>query len=368
MTAMVRDEADIIAPMLEHHLAQGVDQFVITDNGSVDGTTEILERFAADGVVDLRHDPEHRKQQARLVTGMARDAYTQHGADWVLNADADEFWLPVGDGTFKDTLAEIPVELGAFQIPVIDMTGPAAGRGTGLQRLVYRDLRSDEALREAGLRAHSSPNVVHVGSADVEVSQGNHEVSIPGGGTPDPAHALEVLHFPWRSWEQYERKVRNTGESYLASPELTPSPNHHGMADYRRLLEGTLMAYYLLRHPSDEELAAAVASGDFVEDRRIADRVPSPVADTQLELTMGNRELRSIAREATHDRGALIRARRELEASTAARAELERHVADLTGRVEALSAELDSTGAEYTALKNRKAVRFIDATARIVRR
>ena len=45
MTLLVRDEADIIEANLRYHRAQGVDFFVVGDNGSEDGTLEILERY-----------------------------------------------------------------------------------------------------------------------------------------------------------------------------------------------------------------------------------------------------------------------------------------------------------------------------------
>ena len=91
-TLMVRDEADIVGAMLTHQREQGVDHVVVTDNASVDGTVEILRsNSSARDSSTLWHDPEHRKQQYRVVTRMARYAATELQADWVINADADEF-------------------------------------------------------------------------------------------------------------------------------------------------------------------------------------------------------------------------------------------------------------------------------------
>ena len=76
MTLMVRDEADIIDTLIKFHLASGVDFIVATDHDSADGTSEILERYAAGGVLHRLavSSPVKAKRQAEWVTRMARMA------------------------------------------------------------------------------------------------------------------------------------------------------------------------------------------------------------------------------------------------------------------------------------------------------
>jgi len=282
LTLMVRDEADIVSSMLDHHLAQGVDTIIVTDNGSVDGTAEILRGYADRGLIDLRHDPVHRKQQSSVVTAMARDAFTGYGADWVINADADEFFVPVDRGiTLHEAFENIPKSIQAFLVPVTNLTGPPARSGSGLGRLRYRDLRSDEQLAGAGLRAHPTADAVHIGTADVDVIQGNHFVSLESLGAPAEEFAIEVLHLPWRSYEQFRNKVEISGRAYESNLHLTPSPNHHGMRDYARLKDGLLEDHYLLRHPAADELATGLAEGWFAEETILADGLVPAVADVE---------------------------------------------------------------------------------------
>ncbi|GAB3692063.1 glycosyltransferase family 2 protein [Angustibacter aerolatus] len=274
VTVMVRDEIDVIAAVIEHTLAQEPDLVVVTDNGSVDGTTEVLQRYADLGLVELHHDPVHRKQQHSVVTAMARRARTEHAADWVLNIDADEFWVPVDKRlTLRAALERTPLSLNAFTVPVTNLVGRPAVRGSGFSRLVWRDLRSDEQLQEIGINAQPTPDAVHRGEPDVVVAQGNHFVSIESNGQPDPDVALEVLHVPWRSWQQFEQKVLHAGRAYEASPDLRPSKNHHGMKDYRRALAGRLMPAYMLRQPSPAELLEGAREGWFREDRWLHDHL-----------------------------------------------------------------------------------------------
>ena len=114
MTLLVRDEADIVDAQIAFHLHAGVDFVIATDNASSDGTTEILERYERAGHLRLIREPGTTCVRHEWVTRMARLAATEHGADWVINSDADEFWWPRG-GSLKDVLAAVPDRYGVVR-------------------------------------------------------------------------------------------------------------------------------------------------------------------------------------------------------------------------------------------------------------
>jgi hypothetical protein len=142
-TLLVRDEADVVAATVEHHLDQGAAVVVATDNGSVDGTAQILQEYVEAGVVDLIHEPDQTYRQGEWVTRMARRAATHHGADWVVNVDADEFWVPVDRSrTLHDVLGELPEEYGRVRTRRTDMIGLRGSWGAWPRRLRWRNLHT----------------------------------------------------------------------------------------------------------------------------------------------------------------------------------------------------------------------------------
>ena len=113
MTYKLRDEADVIADNVRYHVGQGIDTFLAADNGSTDGTREILAGFEDRGLMRVFDEPaeDFRQESRHWLTKMARFAAEELGADWVIHNDADEFWWPV-QGTIPEALAEIPPSSG----------------------------------------------------------------------------------------------------------------------------------------------------------------------------------------------------------------------------------------------------------------
>jgi len=92
MTLLVKNEIDVIEAHVRYHRPK-VDFMVIMDNMSTDGTYEALERLQGelDGITLLTM-ASSVYDQAHWVSRMVRHC-AHLGADWVVNSDADEFWL-----------------------------------------------------------------------------------------------------------------------------------------------------------------------------------------------------------------------------------------------------------------------------------
>jgi len=201
MTLVAHDEADIVDAHVRYHLAAGVDLILATDHRSTDGTTEILRRYERDGRLRLFRRDEEEFAQSTWVTEMARLAAREHGAGWVINSDADEFWWPRA-GTLRD---------------VFDATPPAFGAVRGLWRNFVLRPDSDTPFYER-MTVRRDPShdfddvyaphvkVAHRADPDVVVVQGNHDARGERLRLVREWFPFEILHFPIRSRRQLERK------------------------------------------------------------------------------------------------------------------------------------------------------------------
>jgi hypothetical protein len=268
LTLLVRDEADIIRSNVEYHLAQGIDHVVVTDNGSVDGTVDILVDLARSGRVTLEHEAPADFSQHRWVTRMARRAACEFGADWVINADADELFVSRG-GTLRDALSAVPGAVHAMYARRLDFVPFEGCRGIPQQGMIYRKHVSTN-LRGEPL----PPKVIHRADPGVIVSQGNHAASGASLQNPPIWSDIEVFHYPIRSYRQFESKVRNAGSGYSKNRELPADIGFHKRHWYELLQSGRLAPLFWETYYFDRaRLAKSLESGALEEDAIASTRI-----------------------------------------------------------------------------------------------
>ena len=270
MTMMVRDEIDIIDEQIAFHLAAGVDYVVATDHQSVDGTTEVLERYAREGVLHLLRVTSATKRKSERFTRMARMAAADFGADWVINSDADEFWWPWG-GNLKDVLAEIPERYGiahTFVRPFL----PRPGHGPFAERMTVRFAPA------APINSPFSPfrvnvRLLHRAAEDVVVGDGNASVRASALTPLRGWSPVEVLHFPVRSFKQFERKFLT---HYRTSGERRRGDH---VRAYEAAQAGRLHDLYDEICVDDERLRRGLEEGSLAIDSRMRDALRTLAAD-----------------------------------------------------------------------------------------
>ncbi len=208
----------MIAATVAHMLTQ-VDHVVVEDNGSTDGTLDILADL---GVGAVLHDPTVGYYQSAAMSRLA--AYTARAfrAEWVIPFDADEIWYSP-HGRIADVLADFP-DAAILTAKLYDhvATGVDPGELDPVKRMGWRR-REAAPLAKVAVR----PNL------PVTIAQGNHSGSFPDPRTVDDL--LVVRHYPYRSADQFVSKVRNGAAAYAAT-DLPEEAGKH-WRDYGRLLD-----------------------------------------------------------------------------------------------------------------------------------
>lgn len=264
LTLRTRDQADLVDAFVGFHLNAGVDLVIATDHRSVDGTAEILEAYAREGYVHLLRDPGEEITLRR--SEMAGLAATEHGADWVLHADGDEFWWPRG-GSLKEILASVPPRYGIVRGAWRHFAPrPDDGRHFA-ERMVARVSPYAEHTGPAD-PFHSQVKVAHRARPRVAVAKGSHDVAGPGLLALRGWYPFEVLHFPLRSLEQGRAKYVQLMHALSAGGLDVPK---HVERAHGKIAAGEWDETYGRYIVDDEALDRGLAERTLVLDTRLRD-------------------------------------------------------------------------------------------------
>lgn len=206
--AMVKDEADIVRESVGR-MAEICDVVVVADNGSTDGTWDILTRLP----ILLLKDNDPAYFQSDKMSRLAWLAGAR-GADWVVPFDADELWCGTHGFRIGDVLAEVDPAIRVLTADLYDYVA------TGMDP----DLPDPVARMEYRRREPSTMQKVACRYLDgLVIEQGNHSARYPDGLALIEAGLLIVRHYPYRSAEQMTRKARNGAAAYAAAGDQLPA-------------------------------------------------------------------------------------------------------------------------------------------------
>jgi len=275
------NNGDIVPLFLDYSRTLGFDRVLVMDFASADGTAEILQSANYSRFVDRLDFPGLAGlDSSRLLLEYAK---TEYGPDVLcLFCDPDEFLVVPGGFDWRQWSREMS---GAVVVPRFNVTAPreailaapAPANPFGALNLRIESRVSRNPVVDVHRDELTPPWIytdipgkvfVRIGKA-LSIGDGDHQARLDGVDPGQPPDGMYLLHFPFRSFEQFEAKTRMNALDFHENPQLAEGFGWQSRRWIRIARKGGLWDEYLQQFPAAPRLQDMLRAGQLRVDRSV---------------------------------------------------------------------------------------------------
>lgn len=229
MITKVKNEADIIEYFLRYH-SNIFDRIIVIDNGSLDGTYEIVKALIEEGLpIDLINEAYSDFDALRFANQYTKKFSERYKAKQVVLMDADEFLMAEDNSNPRIILEELSEEIVHYYYW---KTYLYAKQKKCFSLDTYGEYRDEKGEKFTKIIV---PGKI-IQKAEILIEAGNHDchlVNINSEELKKEYHNdLKFCHFPVRSLMQYKKQILLNTIDMISNPHV----NNHTGSHWKEML------------------------------------------------------------------------------------------------------------------------------------